>query len=156
MPCLRASVAPAAAADVAAFSPLRPPLSLPPQVVLPLELNTRVKGRWKDGEFYRCKLLERRILPEFNAQTAEQNPAAAYEYYVHFSGSEHSRGRGREWEGWGVVWGCFRRWGLSAAVAACLRHTVKLLAPGVRQGPQKLLRQLRQECWRVTRHVFPV
>jgi hypothetical protein len=56
--------------------------------VLPLELNTRVKGRWKDGEYYRCKILERRTLSDFNAHTAETNPAAAWEYYVHFSGSE--------------------------------------------------------------------
>jgi hypothetical protein len=57
------------------------------QVVLPLELNTRVMCRWKDGEFYRCKLLERRLLPEFKAQGADGNPAA-WEYYVHFSKSE--------------------------------------------------------------------
>lgn len=56
------------------------------QVVLPLELNTRVRCRWKDGEYYRCKLLERRILSEFNQTTADANPAAAWEYYVHFSG----------------------------------------------------------------------
>lgn len=63
-----------------------------PQVVLPLDLNTRVKGRWKDGEYYRCKILERRTVSEFNAQTADTNPAAAWEYYVHFSGSEWRRG----------------------------------------------------------------
>lgn len=60
----------------------------PHQVVLPLELNTRVRGRWKDGEFYRCKILERRTLPEFNVAATQADPAAAWEYYVHFSGSE--------------------------------------------------------------------
>lgn len=63
-------------------------LLLLPQVVLPLELNTRVRCRWKDGEFYRSKILERRILSDFNAASAEANPPAAWEYYVHFSGSE--------------------------------------------------------------------
>jgi len=68
--------------------PVCPPPPVCHQVVLPLELNTRVRCRWKDGEYYRCKLLERRILSEFNQTTADANPAAAWEYYVHFSGSE--------------------------------------------------------------------
>jgi hypothetical protein len=80
--------------DVCAAAPtdagVSPALCAPPpsQVVLPLELNTRVRGRWKDGEFYRCKILERRTLPEFNTAGAQADPAGAYEYYVHFSGSE--------------------------------------------------------------------
>jgi hypothetical protein len=57
-------------------------------VVLPLDNNTRVHCRWKDGEFYRCKVLERRLLPEFTPQTADEHPGTAWEYYVHFSGSE--------------------------------------------------------------------
>lgn len=69
------------------------PRPRPVQVVLPLELNTRVMCRWKDGEFYRCKLLERRLLPEFKAQGADGNPDA-WEYYVHFSGSESTPGGG--------------------------------------------------------------
>jgi hypothetical protein len=56
------------------------------QVVLPLELNTRVRCRWKDGEFYRCKVLERRIKPEYAGHPVDL--LQAWEYYVHFSSSK--------------------------------------------------------------------
>lgn len=56
------------------------------QVVLPLELNARVRCRWKDGEFYRCKVLERRINPEYAGHAADASHA--WEYYVHFSSSK--------------------------------------------------------------------
>eukprot|EP00879_Flechtneria_rotunda_P015529 GHRR01016240.1.p1 GENE.GHRR01016240.1~~GHRR01016240.1.p1 ORF type:complete len:607 (+),score=179.00 GHRR01016240.1:807-2627(+) len=55
------------------------------QVVLPLELTTRVRCRWKDGEYYRAKVLERRIKPEYSGK-ANIDPFTAWEYYVHFSG----------------------------------------------------------------------
>ena len=84
------------------YSPLFP-LSPPPscQLVFPLELNTRVRCRWKDGEFYRCKVLERRTLPEFSGPAVEANPAAAWEYYVHFSGSESSSIESSSIQDWG-------------------------------------------------------
>jgi hypothetical protein len=59
------------------------------QVLLPLELVSRIRCRWKDGEFYRCKILERRIKPDLEARlVAANDPAVVWEYYVHFSGSE--------------------------------------------------------------------
>jgi hypothetical protein len=59
------------------------------QVLLPLELVSRIRCRWKDGEFYRCKILERRIKPDLEPRlVAANDPAVVWEYYVHFSGSE--------------------------------------------------------------------
>ncbi len=58
--------------------------------MLPLELNTRLRCRWKDGEFYRAKVLERRMVQEF-ASDPHADPARLWQYYVHFSGSECQR-----------------------------------------------------------------
>ncbi|KAF6266503.1 MYST family histone acetyltransferase [Scenedesmus sp. NREL 46B-D3] len=78
---------------------LEPPGSVPPgpgmvpreQVLLPLELLSRIRCRWKDGEYYRCKVLERRIKPDLEPRLAAANdPAVVWEYYVHFSGSENA------------------------------------------------------------------
>uniref|UniRef100_A0A383W7X2 Histone acetyltransferase n=1 Tax=Tetradesmus obliquus TaxID=3088 RepID=A0A383W7X2_TETOB len=56
------------------------------QVVLPLELLSRLHCRWKDGEFYRAKILERRIKPDLEPRlVAANDPAVVWEYYVHFS-----------------------------------------------------------------------
>eukprot|EP00775_Hariotina_reticulata_P007901 gene7901-8097_t len=82
---------PSVAAAAVGLHNSEPSGSIPPginvlpreQVVLPLELNARVRCRWKDGEFYRCKVLERRINPEYAGHAAD--PGQAWEYYVHFS-----------------------------------------------------------------------
>lgn len=58
-----------------------------PQVTLPLELNSRIRCEWKDGDFYRCKILERRLKPDYDGRSTD--PYHTWEYYVHFSGCEH-------------------------------------------------------------------
>lgn len=68
--------------------------------MLPLELNSRLRCRWKDGEYYRCKVLERRIKPDLEPKVkAANDPAVVYEYYVHFSSSEPPGGwGGAQWQ----------------------------------------------------------
>lgn len=45
--------------------------------VLPLEVNTRVMCRWRDGKYHPVKVIERRKVP--TAGSSE------YEYYVHYT-----------------------------------------------------------------------
>eukprot|EP00878_Enallax_costatus_P002084 GHUV01002251.1.p1 GENE.GHUV01002251.1~~GHUV01002251.1.p1 ORF type:complete len:434 (+),score=154.19 GHUV01002251.1:93-1304(+) len=54
------------------------------QVVLPLEVNSRIRCKWKDGDYYRCKILERRLKPDYDGRSTD--PYHTWEYYVHFSG----------------------------------------------------------------------
>ena len=44
------------------------------QVQLPLQIGTRVDCRWRDGEYYTARVVERRLL----------EGSDVHEYYVHY------------------------------------------------------------------------
>ena len=49
-----------------------------PQVKLPLEVGTYMACEWKQGQYHRAKIIERR----------KRSDAPDYEYYVHYIGCE--------------------------------------------------------------------
>jgi len=61
-----------------------PPIPIA-DVKLPLELNTRVNCRWKDGNYYAVRILERRQPPDWEGPS---DAPEAWEYYVHYHRSE--------------------------------------------------------------------
>lgn len=48
------------------------------QVKLPLEVGTFMECEWKQGQYHRAKIIERR----------KRSDAPDYEYYVHYIGCE--------------------------------------------------------------------
>jgi hypothetical protein len=52
--------------------------SFPLQVTLPLEISTQVDAKWRDGKYYRVRIVERR----------QAYGSTEWEYYVHYRGRE--------------------------------------------------------------------
>eukprot|EP00983_Pelagomonas_calceolata_P050092 1141803-Pelagomonas_calceolata.AAC.5 len=58
------------------------------QVTLPLEIGSRVHCKWRNQDYYRSKVIERRVKPDIELPEGAQPKPEDYEYYMHYFGCE--------------------------------------------------------------------
>ncbi|KAF5828099.1 MYST-like histone acetyltransferase 2 [Dunaliella salina] len=58
----------------------------PEVVTLPLEIGSRVHCKWRNQDYYRSKVIERRVKPDIELPEGAQPKPEDYEYYMHYFG----------------------------------------------------------------------